>query len=442
MRDRGLDFEYRKVEFASVELRTNQVQSYLEGLSGPTPAFLWVHLFEPHEPYEAHPEHPFGDRDLDRYDAEIAAADAGIGTLVELVRARRPNAVIIVSSDHGEEFQEHGGRYHGTTVYEEQVRVPLIVHAPGLLTPRRVQAPVELVDLLPTVLSGLDIPRPARVRGTDLGGLLVRGETPETAKGFAFAETETMTMLARGSLRLVCARRIGACALYDVEKDPAQTRDISGSRAADLADMRAELRGIEASHGRYEIAGLRSEGKGWPEALRRGIAGDADAALDVAALLDDADVSIRRKAAEILFELKRPEVSPTIRLALVRDEDDEVRRWSALALTRLGEGAPRTRELVEDPDPKWRRLAALALAESGDGRGEDALVAWFREAYGKKVAKGQTIPFERAKEIVLALAKIRAKSAVPVLLGALDDVRLRPHVAETLAAIAQATVAP
>lgn len=67
--------------------------------------------------------------------------------------------------------------------------------------------------------------------------------------------------------------------------------------------MRAELRAIEASHGRYERQGLRSEGKGWPEALRRGLAGDGDAAVDVAALLDDADVTIRRKAAEVLFEL-------------------------------------------------------------------------------------------------------------------------------------------
>ncbi|MRG90604.1 sulfatase-like hydrolase/transferase [Polyangium spumosum] len=443
IRERGLDFEYRKVEFASAERRARQVETYLDAVDKSSRVFLWVHLFEPHEPYEAHPEHPFGDRDIDRYDAEIAAADAGLASILAAVRARRPGAVVIVSADHGEEFQDHGGRYHGTTVYEEQVRVPLVVHAPGLLAPRRVPSPVQLVDLLPTVLSGLDIPRPARVRGADLGRALAgSASSPEDARGFAFSETETMTMLARGSLRLVCARRIGACALYDIERDPAQTRDLSGARAADMADMRSELRGVEASHGRYEIAGLRSEGKGWPEALRRGIAGDADAALDVAALLDDADVLIRRKAAEVLFELRRPEVSPTMRLALVRDEDDEVRRWSALTLTRLGEGAPRTRELLEDRDPRWRRLAALALAEGGDGRGEDDLVAWFREAYGKRADKREVIPFERAKEIVAALAKIRAKSALPSLINALDDVRLRPHVAEALAAIGQDAARP
>ncbi len=442
LRDRGLDFEYRKVEFASASLRAKQVREYLEGVKQDERVFLWVHLFEPHEPYEAHPEHPFGDRDLDRYDSEIAAADAGIGEIVANIRKGRPNAVVIVSADHGEEFQEHGGRYHGTTVYEEQVRVPLVLHAPGLLTPRRVSSPVTIVDLFPTVLSGLDIPRPARVRGADIGPFALGTNSPEAARGFAFSETDTMTMLARGPLRLVCARRIGACALYDVEKDPGQTRDLSAMRSADLAEMRAELRGVEGSHGRYEIAGLRTEGKGWPDALRRGIAGDADAAPDVAALLDDADVAIRRKAAEVLFDLKQAEVTATMRLALVRDEDDIVRRWCAVGLTRLGEGAPLTRELVVDPDVTWRRIAALALAESGDGRGEQELVAWLREAYGKRSTSKDRLPFERAKEIVQALAKVRAKSAVTVLIEALDDVRLAPFAASALAAIGQESARP
>jgi arylsulfatase A-like enzyme len=98
---------------------------------------------------------PFGDRDIDRYDAEIAAADARSGPSSTRVRARSPGAVVIVTADHGEEFGEHGGRYHGTTVYEEQVRVPLVMNAPGLLAPRRVtRARASLVDLLPTVLAG------------------------------------------------------------------------------------------------------------------------------------------------------------------------------------------------------------------------------------------------------------------------------------------------
>ena len=62
------------------------------------------------------------------------------------------DTMIVITADHGEEFQEHGGWWHGTTLYEEQIRVPLIVRAPGL-APRRVSAPVQTIDIAPTLLS-------------------------------------------------------------------------------------------------------------------------------------------------------------------------------------------------------------------------------------------------------------------------------------------------
>lgn len=458
-RDRKLDFEYSKIQFSSAAERAREVGAYLHTLKskkagdqresgdlGPDEKlFLWVHLFEPHEPYEAHPEHAFGDRDVDRYDSEIAAADAGISAVLDEVGKQRPNAVVIVTADHGEEFLEHGGRYHGTTVYEEQVRVPLVVFVPGADGPKRLSAPVQLIDLLPTVLGALDIPRPARIRGRDLGPLLKSGANVDAERGFAFSETDTQTMLARGDKRMICARKVGACALYDIAADPGQTRDVSMQFGSEFESLRAEMRSLDASHGRYEMKGLRSDGKGWPDALRRGIAGDGDAAVDVAALLEDADLGIRRKAAEVLFELKRHEAAAGLRLAVVRDEDDEVRRFSALALTRLGEGAPKVRELLEDGDIKWRRLAALALAESGDDRGENVLIGWFRSAYGKsqgEAAKADPMPFERAQEITAALAKIRSKNAVPSLIDALSDVRLRPYLAAALAEIGNDAARP
>ncbi|RYE91526.1 MAG: hypothetical protein EOO75_08705, partial [Myxococcales bacterium] len=433
LRDRGLDFEYRKVEPAPVARRTDQVESYLAKLRPERRVFLWVHLFEPHEPYEAHEGIDLGARDVDRYDAEVAAVDRGVKRLVEQVRARRPGTVVMFSADHGEEFGEHGGRYHGTTVYEEQVRVPLIVQAPGLVPARRVAAPVQTIDILPTVLGALRIPRPARVRGRDLAPFLGPAAPPEGDLGFAFAETDESTMLAEGSLRLVCARQLGACRLFDVAADPGQTRDAGSGSFERLQAMKTHLREVEAAHGRYEQAGLRAEGRAWPEAIRRGLAGDGDAAVEVSALLDDADLTYRRKAAEVLFELGRPETAAALRLALTRDEDDRVRRWAALALTRLGEGAGRTLELIEDPDPAWRRLAALALAEHGDGRGEDTLVAWWQAG---------PIEFVRARQIIAAFGQIRAKRALVPLLRSLDDLRLRPYVAAALAQIGEQAARP
>ena len=424
-RDSFLGFEYRWVEFAEGERRVQQLTSYLAGEPADKRLFTWVHLFSPHEPYEIHPEFAFGERDLDRYDSEVRFADETVGALVSAFRAKRPNAVVIVTADHGEEFGEHGGHYHGTSVYEEQVRVPLIVSAPGKLLARRIEEPVQTIDLLPTLLTALDIPKPPRVRGRDLGPLLA-GKRAE-GQGLVLAETDEQTLLGQGSLRLICARKLGACKLFDIAKDPAQIHDCSADMPKEFGELRARLKELGASHGRYEQNGLRAEGKGWPPAILRGISGDGDAVEEIAALLDDADLSIRRKAAELMLELRRPEAKPALRLALGRDEDEQVRRYAALSLTRLGEGAPLTFELEKSPDVEVRRLAALVLAENGDGRGEKTLIAWWLDAGARN--------FERSRQIAAALGAIRSKDAVWPLVQSLDDVRLRPYLADALAHI-------
>jgi hypothetical protein len=418
-------FEYGKVEFLEGEGRVAQIADYLRDLPRAQRLLLWVHLFGPHEPYEAHPSHPFGDRDIDRYDSEIAVADAAVGAIVQLVRASRPGAVVVVTADHGEEFGEHGGRYHGTTVYEEQVRVPLLISAPEVVNPRRVRTVVQTIDLLPTLLAALAIPASPRIRGRNLGPWLA--SAPDEP-GLAFAETEESALLAEGSRRLVCARKLGACRLYDIDRDPSEHDDIGPSEEPRFTTMRGELAALGASHGRFELLGQRTEtGQGFPPAIRRAMAGDADAAPDLAALLDDADHDIRRKAAALLFALHRPDTLPALRLALGRDEDADVRKWCALALTRLGQTAPLVTDLYQGQDVRFRRFAALALAESGDARGEAVLIDWWQH--------GAPDDYERALELLAAFAKIRAKDAVWPLVQSLKNVRLRPRIAETLAAI-------
>jgi hypothetical protein len=112
--------------------------------------------------------------------------------------------------------------------------------------------------------------------------------------------------------------------------------------------------------------------------------------------------------------------------------DEPVRRWCSLALVRMGEAPSAVAEqLVKDPDTAWRRPAALAFAERGDARGGAELAAWW--------ADRGNVEYVRATEILAALAKVHARAAVPALVRSLDDVRLRPFVADTLAAIGDAS---
>jgi arylsulfatase A-like enzyme len=444
MRDAGLGFEYRKVEFATPELRRAQVERYLAEAPGDKPLFLWVHIFEPHEPYEMHPEHPFsGDERSDAYDSEVATADALTGDIVAAFERRRPGAVVVVSADHGEELGDHGGRYHGTTVYEEQVRVPLVVVGPGV-GPRVVGDPVQTIDLLPTTLAALDIPLPARLRGRDLGALLTgrdREASPPGNEGLAFAETDDWTMLARGADRLLCLRKIGSCVLYDVARDPGEARPVD-DRPARVAELRRLTAAIERENGRLEATDT-------PEALRLCLQGERDAAGEVAPLLDDARVDIRRAAARCAFGLRAPEMALQLRRAMREDEDARVRRWAALALLRLGtEGDDAIlasdaalRDAADDADgAAARTAAALAFAERGDGRGEAELVA----RWGAAFAPGARTPGEvdEARALCAAFGTLHARAAAPVLARSLEDVRLRPHVVDALAAIGDPRARP
>jgi arylsulfatase A-like enzyme len=118
-------------------------------------------------------------RDVDHiislYDGEIAYVDAQIGQLIDHLTALEliRNTCIILTADHGEEFLEHGNWGHGHTLFEECVRVPLLIHWPEQVPANcRIAVPASIVDVLPTVLAMVGIARPAACLGADLGGLM------------------------------------------------------------------------------------------------------------------------------------------------------------------------------------------------------------------------------------------------------------------------------
>ena len=154
-----------------------QAETWLDDVAG-SPFFLWLHLFEPHDPYEA-PE-PFASRYPKRpYDAEVAYTDSLVGRLREMLEGRNllDRTLLVVTGDHGEGLGDHGEYFHGFFVYDSTVRVPLIVRLPeGRLGGRRVDAAVSHVDLRPTILDALGLSSPpvdSRQGGRSLVPLLL-----------------------------------------------------------------------------------------------------------------------------------------------------------------------------------------------------------------------------------------------------------------------------
>lgn len=135
------------------------------------PAFLWVHLFDPHAPYDAPEGFGAGDEhaaDATGYDGEVAYVDHWIGRLLDgLDAAGLGDAIVVVVADHGEGLGEHGEASHGFLLHEATLRVPLIVAGPGVEAGRRAE-PVSMVDVFPTLLALTSQAIPPQVHGVPI----------------------------------------------------------------------------------------------------------------------------------------------------------------------------------------------------------------------------------------------------------------------------------
>jgi arylsulfatase A-like enzyme len=272
-------------------------------LGDPRPGFAYVHLIEPHYPYtppppfdggrpRVDPPHASGILPFDSFPAlppgdaatmranylgEASAADAALGRALDALRAagRLEGTLVVLTSDHGEEFHEHGGWTHGQSLHEELVRVPLVLRLPGRGPGRgaRVEDPVSLVDLPPTVLDLAGVAAGVRFSGRSLRPLLEGGRLPPAP---AFAEIEAGPVGARavflGPEALLVARKAGRVAerLYDHSRDPAQREDLLGSPGGEA--VAARLRDLLGrAFAAMEAGGLRREERAFDGDTRRAL---------------------------------------------------------------------------------------------------------------------------------------------------------------------------
>jgi len=219
----------------------------IEILSAPEntkqPFFAWAHYMDPHDQYQKHAEAPdFGRKARDRYDSEIWYTDHFIGKLLEFARGKPwwQNTVVIVSADHGEAFGEHAMYKHAFELWEVLTRVPLLFAGPGI-TARRIDERRSHVDLAPTILELMGVPVPADMQGQSLVPEL-EGATPESREPILTELSEDThnpprRALLAGDWKLIGFER-GRYQLFDLAKDPGETRDLAESAPAELARMK------------------------------------------------------------------------------------------------------------------------------------------------------------------------------------------------------------
>ncbi len=209
------------------------------------PHFVWVHLYDPHDPYE--PPSPFSEKYKDRlYDGEIAYADSAVARWIAFLKKAGVygNAIIIVTGDHGEGLGEHGEETHGLFLYDSTLHIPLILKTPGAAHRGTViDAQVRTTDILPTVLSATGVAAPAELNGESLLPL-INQSAPATRS--LFGETDYPLRWGWAALRALRAdntKWIEAPRreLYDLQADPKELRNLYAPDSATTQSMQAEM---------------------------------------------------------------------------------------------------------------------------------------------------------------------------------------------------------
>jgi arylsulfatase A-like enzyme len=243
---RGFQEEQVIAEGRHHALARQVIDPLLERLrrAGSGPLFLYAHLTEPHAPYDR------GSRkgtDRERYLAEVAVADAQIGRVSSFLKQRFANrAILVISSDHGEAFGEHGTFQHTKTLYEEVLRVPLMVEGAGIVA-RTIDDHVGLIDLGPTILDLFGVDTPGTYLGQSLVPLLRGGSVALTRP--LLSEGRLRRALYFGdSIKVIDDPRRKVVEVYDLARDPGETENLFDEDPARAAPALAALRAFFAAH--------------------------------------------------------------------------------------------------------------------------------------------------------------------------------------------------
>ena len=280
---RGFDvYDYARPPKGRKVRADAQIDRALEHLGADVeaPLFLLVHLFDPHMGYDpprelVDAEHALGEQELKRfhrrlwekdrapsdedrelaralYDAEVRFADGELGRLLEALDDDPREWLVVFTSDHGEELWDHGGFEHGHTMYDELVRVPLVVRWPagtsgGAHAGTTSDAAVNHLDVAATLLAAAGEPPLSARFGRDLRDVLAGTADARPVVCEASLYGEERRALVDGAYKLIENLESGSAELYDLESDPAERVDLAADEPERVAAMRAELASLVES---------------------------------------------------------------------------------------------------------------------------------------------------------------------------------------------------
>jgi tetratricopeptide (TPR) repeat protein len=240
-------------------------------LKGKSRFFAWVHLYDPHAPYE--PPSPFKEQYAGRpYDGTVAWSDELVGRLIGALRENNAldNTLVVVTSDHGEALGDHGEDVHGYFIYEATLRVPLVIRGPGVHAGTRLDGVARTIDLYPTIVEMFALPKAEHApSGRSLAAGLAGGRLHDEP---SFAESlvpllhygwSDLRSVRDGRWKYILAPRPE---LYDLDRDPGELHNLIDAEPARARAMNA---GIKARLQTEQKAVRTGPGSAPPELLER-----------------------------------------------------------------------------------------------------------------------------------------------------------------------------
>lgn len=208
--------------------------------------FAWAHFGDPHDVYVRHEEAPdFGKKTRDKYDGEVWFTDLYIGRLLDWAKQQPfwEHTAVIITGDHGEAFGEHGQYRHAFEIWENLVRVPLMVYLPGG-KPQRITERRSHIDLAPTIMDLLGQPPLTQFMGKSLLPEIEGREKPANREPIVLELTEDSNNPQRraiiaGDFKLTVRGRNAAFFLYDLKNDPGESKNVASEQPEKLAEMKS-----------------------------------------------------------------------------------------------------------------------------------------------------------------------------------------------------------
>jgi arylsulfatase A-like enzyme len=210
--------------------------------------FVWLHLLSPHRPYE--PPRRFrapGGRDPSSlYDGEVRYVDELIGRVIRAIDLSigLESALLVFTSDHGEEFGEHGSEEHGHSLHNEVTWVPLIIAGDTMPAGVTVDTRVSIIDIMPTLLEavGAESSASAGLLGTSLYAAIARATSPRDAymEGMLYGSTERALIV--DEYKIMFDEQGGSHRLYDTKSDPSEMVDLADRHPSRTRELGAKLK--------------------------------------------------------------------------------------------------------------------------------------------------------------------------------------------------------